>query len=110
MRWRIGRPMHRMRNGGGKRGDWQKPEVTPTLIKRGYSGNLSGASGRVFVAKGVRASNVLFYQTNPPIFRWKTAVIKLRYNGLRGKNLSRNGGFVFRNEPTGPPSRGRYGG
>ena len=57
--------------------------------------------GGVFVAKGVRASNVPFYQTNPPIFGSKTAVINLRYNGLRGKNLSRNGGFVLENEPTG---------
>jgi hypothetical protein len=44
---------------------------------------------------------IRFCETNPPIFGSKTAFINLRYNGLRGKNLSRNGGFVFQNEPTG---------
>jgi hypothetical protein len=44
---------------------------------------------------------IRFCETNPPIFGSKTAFINVRYNGLRGKNLSRNGGFVFQNEPTG---------
>ncbi len=46
-------------------------------------------------------TNMSFCETNPPIFRSKTAFINLRYNELRGKNLSRNGGFVLENEPTG---------
>jgi hypothetical protein len=53
--------------------------------------------------------NVPFYQTNPPILSWKTAINQQRSNWLRNKMLLENGGFVFQNEPTGPPSRGRYG-
>ena len=50
-----------------------------------------------------------FYQTNPPILSRKTAFINQRYNGLQDKIVLENGGFVFGNEPTGTPSRGRYG-
>ena len=48
-----------------------------------------------------RASNVPFYQTNPPILSWKTAVIRQCSNGLHNKMLPENGGFVLENEPTG---------
>ena len=48
-----------------------------------------------------RPPPIRFCETNPPILEGKTGVIVLRYNGLCGKNLSRNGGFVFGNEPTG---------
>jgi len=66
---------------------------SPTLrLRRGYGATRSWTE---------RGRNVRFYQTNPPIFGSKTAFIHLRYNGLRGKNLSRNGGFVLENEPTG---------
>jgi hypothetical protein len=44
---------------------------------------------------------VPFYQTNPPILGWEMTFIVLQYNGLRRENLSRNGGFVLENEPTG---------
>src|ERR1039458_9500496 len=51
-----------------------------------------------------------FYQTNPPILSWKTAAIRQGYNGLHNRILPENAGFVLENEPTGPPSPGRYGG
>jgi len=52
------------------------------------------------IGKG-RMQNMCFSKTNPPIFEWKNRVIDLRWNGLRGNNLSSFGGFVFQNEPTG---------
>src|ERR1035438_7386615 len=35
-----------------------------------------------------RASNMPFYQTNPPILAWKTAFIDHWYNGLHNRILS----------------------
>jgi hypothetical protein len=46
-------------------------------------------------------TNMCFCETNPPILSWKTAVITQRHNALHHKNLRKNGGFVFQNEPTG---------
>jgi hypothetical protein len=45
--------------------------------------------------------NMCFYETNPPILRWKTGVIRQGGSRLWRKNLRKNGGFVLENEPTG---------
>ena len=45
--------------------------------------------------------NVPFYQTNPPILSWKTAVIQQCSKGLHNKIVLENGGFVLENEPPG---------
>jgi hypothetical protein len=69
----------------------------------------AGWASRPYQRMGRRERNVPFYQTNPPILSRETAFINQRYNGLQDKIVLENGGFVFGNEPTGPPSRGRYG-